>query len=405
MKKNHFAPFLACAVVLTVSVTSLGKDKDKVALFSDAEVNFKLVMKTLLEKHFDKSLTKDELYRAATAGMLESLNGKTNGKEQNWNKLLSPDDYHALKLELSGKVAGIGAEMKFDSTSGHATLIRVIEGSPADKAGLKVEDQILSVEGQKFKGKTLEDLVGVIRGSVGTKVALKVLREDEVLDMDVKRDTIAWTRVDMQSIDSSTALLTIGYFTEDTPKLVEELLRQVNGDGIRKLIVDVRNNAGGGFEQAIQTADYFLPKDSLIVSAKDRTGKAQDYKSKTGLLDKKVQLLLLTNGETKSGAELFVAALKENRSVEIVGEPTFGKWTAQSVESLPNQFALKYTVSEFRSPNGNSYQNMGVKPDVEVGLAKDLDARELHSKYNINKRIDKDAQLKAAVEILRAPAL
>jgi carboxyl-terminal processing protease len=390
MNKSIFAFFMLLACSL-----SFAKGNES---FSNPETNFKLVMDKLLEKYIDKKLSKEELYRAATAGMLSSL----NENDETWNKLLSPNDLRDLQVDLSGKVTGIGAAMKFDDRTGFGQILKSIPGSPAEKAGLRTDDQILSVDGQKFKGKQLIDLVKAIRGEVGKSVELRILREDKILTLNIKREIIPWTPVELEKVDNSTALLSIGFFSEQTPKLVENSLQRINRQGFKKLIVDVRDNDGGGFDQAVKVAELFLPDESVIASTKNRDGKLEKIVSTKGLLDKDVQLVVLTNKGTYSGAELLVAALRENKNIKIIGETTFGKWNAQSVETLPNKFAIKYTVKKFESPQGHTFQGVGIKPDLEVGLPKDVDIRELRSKYEVPKRLGFDLQLKAALELMKS---
>lgn len=126
------------------------------------------------------------------------------------------------------------------------------------------------------------------------------------------------------------------------------------------------------------------------------------YKSNSGLLSADIQVILITNKKTYSGTELFTAALKESRNVKIVGETTFGKWTAQIVEPLSNKYAIKYTIKEFRSPNGNSFQGKGIRPDLEVIMPAGADALELRQRLEVKKRVNEDPQLKAAVELFKA---
>ncbi|MBI2521854.1 MAG: S41 family peptidase [Bdellovibrio sp.] len=373
--------------------------KDKPSeTFIDAETNFKLVMEKLLERYIDKNLTKAELYRAATAGMLASL----NSSKGDWNKLLSPQQVKELETDLTGKVTGIGIEMKFDEHLGYGQVLSLIPKSPAEKAGLKMDDQILSVEGKKFKGKQFRDLVCAIRGEVGKSVELKILREDKILIIKIKREIIPWTPVELQKVDNTTALLTIGYFTEETPKLVEKEIAEINRKNISKLIIDLRDNSGGGFDQAVRTAELFLPKEAIIVETRDRSGKTEKYKSSSGLLGKDIKIALVTNKGTSSGAELFAAALRENWNVKVVGETTFGKWNAQTIDRLPNKFAIKYTVKEFLSPQGNSFQGIGMKPDLEIDLPQEKGVREMRLKFDMAERLNVDAQLKAAVELIKS---
>jgi carboxyl-terminal processing protease len=391
--KNYFFILL---MVLSFSIQGFGKSGGGDS-FSDAEANFKLVMEKLLNKYIDKNISKENLYRAATAGMLSSL----NSGEETWNKLLTPRDLREMEIDLSGKVTGIGVTVKFDDHNGYGIVLNTIPGSPAEKAGLKTDDQILTANGKKFKGKKLVDLCDAIRGETGQSVELRVLREDKILTLSVKRESVPVVPVEFEKVDKSTALLAIGFFNQQTPKLVEAKLKEVNQSGIKNLIVDVRDNDGGGFDQAVHVAELFLPNDAVVASTKDRDGNVERFKVQNSVLDKDVQIILLTNKGTFCGAEMLVAALKENKKVRIVGETTFGKWNAQSVETLSNDYAIKYTVEEFQSPLGNTFQGLGIKPDLEVSLPKDTDVRELRSKYDLPKRIGVDLQLKAALELIK----
>lgn len=386
--KSFFAASLVCLFTSSAFAT---------ADFTDSEANFKLVMQKIMDSYIDKNVSKEDLYKAATAGMLKSL----NQKEETWNELLSPEDVKEMEIDLAGRVTGIGAEMEFKEQTGYATILKVIPNSPAEKAGIKKDDQILSVQGQKFKGKAFKDLVYSIRGNVGEKVSLKILREDRILSLEVKRAVIPWTPVELQKIDDSTRLLSIGYFTDESPKLVEAQLKEVSRQKVKRLIVDLRGNSGGGFVQAVKVAELFLPKGKVIASTKNRDGKIETFRSNGGALTDKIQLIVLTNKETFSGAELLAASLKENLDARVVGETTFGKWNAQAVELLPNKYAIKFTVKEFRSPLGNSFQNSGMKPDIEVSLPKDVDSRELSLKHDMPKRLVIDSQLKAAIELMK----
>ncbi len=363
--------------------------------FTDSEETFKKVMQKLLEKHFDKNLTKDDLYRAATSGMLEAL----NSEDGQWNRLYSPSEYKNLQTDLSGQVSGIGIALKFDESSGNGIVLNVIPNTPGARAGVQKDDQILSVDGKRFKGKPFRELVDSIRGQAGLTAKLKILREDKILALTVKREQFQFKATDLKTIDSGTSLLTISYFNKMTPELVAEALKQVNQSGVKKLIVDLRDNGGGGFDETIKVAELFLAKGATIASTRDREGKIEKFQSNGGLLAEAVKLVVLANKGTHSGAELLVSVLKEGRGAKVIGQATDGKWNMQTVEELTNRFAIKYTVKTFASPLGNSFQGSGFKPDFEVPLNKEISHRELASKYDITKRLTLDTQLKAAFEI------
>lgn len=378
--------------------TELKVDKfDKKEVFTQAENTFKNVMETLLSKYIDKNLTKEELYMAATQGMLNSLN--KDNKE--WNKLLSPNEYKNLQIDLSGKVTGIGAEMKFDEQTGYATILRTITNSAAEKAGIKVDDQILSVNGEKFKGRTFPELVAAIRGEVGKTVELKVLREDKIVNFNINREVVPWSTISLEKLDRDTGFLTIGFFNEDTPAKVQDKISEINKANYKNLIVDLRDNSGGAFDPALKTTELFLSKGAVMLKTLDRSGKTEEYKSTKGMLNNSIKIFVLVDKNTSSSAEFFTSALKENRQAKIIGEKTFGKWTAQMVETLPNQYAIKYTVKQFLTPEGKSFQDIGLKPDIEVPLTSKSTVREIKLKYSIGKRAEFDSQLKVAIELTK----
>ncbi|PIT99473.1 MAG: hypothetical protein COT74_10765 [Bdellovibrionales bacterium CG10_big_fil_rev_8_21_14_0_10_45_34] len=399
--KNIFTALAIASISASnaVSFENFGASKSRPdERFADGEANFKLAMEKLLQEYMDQGISKEELYRGATAGMLATLNAGDNS----WNTLLTPRDVKEIQSDLSGQVSGIGVALKFDETTGHAQIINVIPNSPSEKSGLKQDDQILSVDGKRYKGKQFRDIVGAIRGKVGESISLKVLREDKVISMRVKRQAIPWTPVELSKIDRSTQLLTIGYFTNETPRLVERNMAAINSDETKNLIIDLRDNSGGDFEKAVQTAELFVPKGKVIVGTKGRQGKVQTISSKRGLLKPGVNIVLLTDYGTSSGAELFAGALREGLSAKIVGQGTFGKWNVQTIQTLSNGFAIKYSVMSFQTPDGKTYQDTGLKPDVEVAMPAGTEAKQLQSKYDIPKRLELDPQLKAATELVRA---
>lgn len=365
--------------------------------FGEAEKSFNQALDKIMKEYVDKGVTREDLYRAATAGMLESL----NSGDHSWNTLLSPQDLKSLQGDLSGQVSGIGIALKFDEATGNARVLSAIPRSPAKKAGLKSGDQILSVNGQRYKDRKFIEMVNALRGKTGESVALKVLRDDRILDLHLKREVISWTPVELTKIDDKTSLLMIGYFTNDTAKLVEEKLKAFNSSGAKRLILDLRDNEGGGFEQAVKTAELFIPKDHSIVATKDRDGKVQTYNSARGLLAKDISLVILTNEETSSGAELFTGALRDELGAKTVGQKTLGKWNAQMIDTLPNGFAVKYTVKSFQTPKGHSYQNIGLKPDVEVLPTPGTERREIWSEMPLAQRLETDTQLKAAIQVIQ----
>jgi carboxyl-terminal processing protease len=366
--------------------------------FTQGEENFKKVKQLLLEKYFDSKLTDEQLYQAATDGMLRALNG--DGKEP-WNKLITPTERKELEIDMKGELTGVGTTIKFDADAGIATVIGLVPGSVAEKDGIKTGDQIVSVDGKTYKGKQFRDMVYDIRGSVGKSVKLKLLRGDSLITKDLIREKMNWKAVESTSFSSSgkkTGYLAVHYFNETTSGLIRDALAQQKTAGVQNLVIDLRGNEGGLFDQAVASAELFLPKGSIVVREDMRGGKSDMIKSDQDPVIHDIPIVLLVDGDTSSGAELFTGSLSENLKVKTVGEQTRGKWNVQSIESLGNEFAVKYTVKLFKTPNNRSYQNIGLTPDIQVVSSVDK-LREIDISKDPQKRIEADAALRAAVNL------
>ncbi|HEX7675007.1 MAG TPA: S41 family peptidase [Bdellovibrio sp.] len=361
--------------------------------FKKSEESFKKALQILKDKYADKNVTEEDLYRAATEGMLAALN---SGKE-NWNTLLTPRNIQDTNIEISGQLVGIGATMDFDTNTKNARIRGVIQGSAAEKAGLRRYDQILSVNGKRYKD--LQSMVLDIRGKAGESVKLKILREDHIIDLKVTRSEIKIPLVVTANIDSQTGYLQISGFTNETPIDLKTQLNTFKNKTLTKLIIDLRSNHGGVFEKAIEAADIFLKKNDVIVKAKSREGSIKEFKSKGSAWSPETKLIVLTDSETSSSAEVLAATLKENRHAILMGDKTAGKWTVESLERLPNDYYIKYSVMSLLSPSDKSYEGVGLKPDFEIGKPTETDFIGYDFIKDIKTRMEKDPTLKAAVEL------
>ncbi|MGZ3634177.1 MAG: S41 family peptidase [Parachlamydiaceae bacterium] len=396
MKKTIFALSLLTFTTSSFAAQfegSISQWKSEKEPFKKSEESFKKALQIIRDKYADKNVTEEDLYRAATEGMLAALN---SGKE-NWNTLLTPRNIQDTNIEISGQLVGVGATLDFDANTKNARIRGVIAGSAAEKAGLRKHDQILSVNGKRYKD--LPSMVMDIRGKAGESVKLKILREDHIIDLKVTRTEIKIPLVVAANVDSKIGYLEISGFTNESAADLKAQLNTFKDKKLTKLILDLRSNRGGVFEKALEVADTFLNKNDVITKAKSRDGTIKEFKAKGSAWSPETKLIVLTDSETSSSAEVLAASLKENRKAILMDDKTAGKWTVESLERLPNDYYIKYSVMSLLSPSGKSYEGVGFKPDFEISKPAEGDFIGYDLVKDIKMRMEKDPTLKAAVEL------
>jgi carboxyl-terminal processing protease len=361
--------------------------------FSDAQRNFEAAKKALLDGYYSGAVTEEDLYRAAVAGMLERVDPAMH----KWNKLLSPSDLADLHSDLQGEVVGVGIVPGFDPASGYIDVKGTIPGSPAERAGLAPPDKIVTVDGKLYRGLTLRDVIHAMRGKPGEKVSLSVLRGDKLVTVPIVREKIVYDVVRGEIVGERAGYVRIPGFNAKTPGALRDALLDLESKGATSLVLDLRSNQGGMFDDAVACAGELVAAGSTVVTL-NRRGKAERVVPKTTplLLDR--PMAVLVDRDTASSAELLAAALKELRHATLVGSRTKGKWTVQRIEDLPNGYAMKFTTALFASPEGHSYEGVGVPPDLEVDETDDAVTRALHE-TDPAKRVAEDAQLRTALAV------
>jgi len=361
--------------------------------FTDGQRAFDTVKAALLSKYPDTTFTEDDVWRAATRGLLEHI----DAKRKKWNKLLSPSELAALHADLNGEIVGIGVMVDHDETTGYDAIVGVLPDSPAEKAGVVAGDLIVSVDGVLFKGKTEQQIVGAIRGKAGEALKLVLLRGDKLLDLSIVRAVVHWQEVTEKDLGNGIDGIAIRAFGDKTPEVLRTTLQGAAQRGVRGVVLDLRGDQGGSFEAAVESAGLFLPEGTPIVKLKKRD-EEKVFTAKGSVLPN-VPMVVLVDGDTASGAELVTAALREAKRARIVGEKTFGKWTVQSLDTLPNGYAAKYTIGLFITPGGQSYEGVGVEPDLTVSATKDK--RKCSPTMSAAELLANDVQLRTAVALLQ----
>ncbi|MGC4376834.1 S41 family peptidase [Fictibacillus sp. Mic-4] len=324
--------------------------------FKKLELAYKLI-----ESNYYKNVNSDELLEGAIQGMIKTL-------KDPYSAYMDKETAGQFTQSLESSFEGIGAEVGM--VNDKVTIIAPFKDSPAEKAGLKPNDQIYTVDGKSLDGLDLNKAVLKIRGKKGSVVTLGIKREGvhEVMKVKVKRDTIPIETVysDTKKVNGKTVgVLKITSFSENTGEDFKTKLESLEKKGIDGLIIDVRGNPGG-YLQAVETiVDQIIPNKKPSLQIEDRNGKKQRYFSK--LKEKKSYPIIgLIDGGSASASEILAGALKEAGGYELVGEKSFGKGTVQNATDFNDGSNIKLTIAKWLTPDGNWIHKKGIEPSQEV---------------------------------------
>jgi carboxyl-terminal processing protease len=364
------------------------------ALPPDQAYDFEILnqVRQLLERNHirSKDLDDEALFDAAINGMLGSLNDKGT-------YYVTPDEFKN-DTPISGFFDGIGATVS--QQKDEVIIIAAIKGTPAEKAGIRAGDTIISVDGESAKGWTTQKVVSRIRGQRGTTVVVGIRHADgatedyKLVRAPVPVDSVSTTPPGGTLRDSQgNPVNNIGYisireFSGRTPQEMEAALKEVLDQGVKGLIVDVRYNPGGLLNSVTTVTDMFLD-NGVIVVEKEASGRETKVEARQGQSAGGLPVVILQNKYSASASEVLAAALSENGRATVIGEKSFGKGTVNTSKQLPNGGVLFVSIAYWLSPKGNVIDNVGVRPDIEVALTnEDIDAR-------------RDPQILRAVDVMR----
>jgi carboxyl-terminal processing protease len=300
----------------------------------------------------------DRMYGAIT-GMVDSIGDP-------YTEFFTPQDGTQFQQDITGDFGGIGAQLG-ENTSSQIVVIAPISGTPAAQAGLKSEDIITAINGSSTANMNVDDAVNIIRGAVGTRVTLGILRAGWTAPQD-----FTMTRADIQeptvefAMKGSIAVITMQEFTQDSDALFVAALQKAQANNAQGIVLDMRNDPGGYLEVAVDLAGYFLKPGSPVVKEIGRTVPEEDYAATgSGVFDNTPMAILINSGSA-SAAEILSGALHDDRNIPLVGQKSFGKGTVQQVESLPDGSSLKITVAHWVLPSGRILDHDGLVPDYAV---------------------------------------
>lgn len=311
----------------------------------------------VLHEHFNGSLGEQKLYYGAVEGMVRAAGDP-------YTVFADPAATKQFSETLSGSFSGIGIEIGLQN--GVITVIAPLKGSPAESAGLKTKDVIIAVDKKPITGDiSLDEVVRQIRGPKGSTVTLTVYHEGskEPVDITITRDTIEVTSVTLE-IKEGIAHIIIANFNSDTPARFGAAIRQIQRAKASGIILDLRGNPGGFLEGAVSVASRFLPEQALIVSEKGREN--QEYKSDGSHPLLNIPTVVLVDAGSASASEIVAGALGDVRHTPIIGSKTFGKGSVQEFIKLNDGSSLRVTVAKWFTPNGQSINEQGITPTIEI---------------------------------------
>ncbi len=314
----------------------------------------------VIEDKYVEDKPAEDLIYGAMEGLLMSLDS--------YSQFLDPEGYKNLIIETEGKFGGLGIEITIKD--GLLTIVSPIEDTPAWEAGIEAGDVILKIDGEVTKDITLNEAVKKLRGKPNTDVTLTVLRDKsrKVEDVTITRGIIKIQDIRRSLIlKNAIGYVKIGEFRETTSRDLGKSLKKLEKEGLKGLIIDVRNNPGGLLSSAIDVSSRFLENGSVVVSTKSRSETERIYRA-TPMAEKylDIPIVVLVNKGSASGSEILAAALRENNRAILLGETTFGKGSVQTIVPLSGGSALRLTTSKYYTPQGNSIHETGITPDIEV---------------------------------------
>ena len=393
MQNNEFKKGIAVGVAATLVVTGAGFAGYQKIMFpkgsalSDTKTVQKLnYLESLIDEEYLDEKDEDSLREGLYAGLMSGLNDP-------YSTYYTAEQYKELNTSNEGSYVGIGAVLQKDKDGG-AKIVQLYEGGSGEQAGLKKGDVLKAIDGEDVTEKETVDIAAMIKESDKDSVTLTVQRAEqkETLDIKVEIRDVEIQTVSHEMLDDETGYIRISEFSEVTSNQYKKAFEDLQDKGIKKLVVDLRDNPGGLLNAVCDVLRQILP-EGLIVYTEDKNGKKEEEKC-DGKNELNMPLAVLVNGSSASASEIFAGAVKDYGIGTIVGTTTYGKGVVQTIQPLSDGSAVKITIAKYFTPKGNDINKKGITPDVEAELSEDsTDWTELTH--------EEDTQLQAALKEIR----
>ena len=303
-----------------------------------------------------------KLLNYAIEGMLSGLDPHS--------AYLDEDDYRDIRVGTSGQFGGLGIEVGMEN--GFVKVISPIDDTPAQRAGVLAGDLIIRLDEKPVKGMTLDDAVKLMRGKPGTKIKLTIVREgeDKPIQITVERDIIKTVSVKYRMLEPGFAYVRISQFQARSPEDMLTgigALKRKTGNGLKGLVLDLRNNPGGVLNAAVAISDAFLTSGTIVYTEGRIRDSQLRFKAAPDDVLEGAPIVVLVNGGSASASEIVAGALQDHKRAVIMGQETFGKGSVQTIVPVNERTAVKLTTARYFTPNGRSIQAEGIVPDIELG--------------------------------------
>jgi carboxyl-terminal processing protease len=373
------------------SPASLGEeDRESLALYAEA-------LDTVRDDYVDQqALDPEKQTYGAIEGMLDTLGDKGH------TRFLTPEERAQNEEGLSGTYVGIGVQLEAEGDE--VVVATPIEGSPADRAGIRSGDVLMAVNGESVRGEDISEIVERVKGPEGTAVRLTVLRGEEERKFDLERAEIQSPVVSWALIEGTdVAHVFLSSFSDESARELRGAFEEARSAGARRFVLDLRNNPGGRLDQAVEMAGYFLEPGSVAYVRKEASDGREEVEveGEPGLTD--APLAVLINEGSASSSEILAGALRDNGRATAIGKTTFGTGTVLSEFVLRDGSSILLGVAEWLTPKGDFIRETGIAPDVEVKLGEGAEPLAPQEVRNLSREeaLARDAQLRRAFEDLR----
>ena len=340
----------------------------------------------IIDKYYLGEVDEEKLKEGAIKGYIEGL-------EDPYTEYISKEDMQDYLEDTMGNFVGIGIYMVKDTQTNKIMVLSPIKNSPAEKAGIQPGDYIIKINDVEYTGEQMTEASNKIKGEEGSTVKLEILRENETLTYEIKRENIKVNPVEGKVLENNIGYIAFSSFDQETAEDFKNKYEELSKQGIKSLIVDLRNNGGGIVSVALEIADYFTPKDSVLLYEVDKNNNEEIEKSKNDPIIN-MPVIILTNENTASSSEILAGALQDLGIAKIVGTKTYGKGVIQEVLSLPDGSGIKITSEKYLTPNKREINKVGIQPDIEVELPETVT-----NILNVEEK--DDTQLQKAIEMLK----